>query len=107
MTRLIPLARPRVGHRRRRRRRAAQAQDWYTFNGDLAAQKYATATQITPDQCRQADQGLGGPHRRRFGRQAATSRPPTGRRRRSSSTTPSICRRRSTGSSRWRRTPAR
>ena len=27
---------------------AAQAQDWYTFNGDLAAQKYATAAQITP-----------------------------------------------------------
>ena len=26
----------------------AHAQDWYTFNGDLAAQKYATATQITP-----------------------------------------------------------
>ncbi len=28
---------------------AVQAQDWYTFNGDLAAQKYSTATQITPD----------------------------------------------------------
>ena len=26
----------------------AQGQDWYTFNGDLAAQKYATAAQITP-----------------------------------------------------------
>ncbi len=26
-----------------------QARDWYTFNGDLAAQKYSTATQITPD----------------------------------------------------------
>ncbi len=26
----------------------AQGQDWYTFNGDLAAQKYSTATQITP-----------------------------------------------------------
>jgi quinoprotein glucose dehydrogenase len=26
----------------------AQAQDWYTFNGDLMAQKYSVATQITP-----------------------------------------------------------
>ena len=26
----------------------AHAQDWYTFNGNLAAQKYSTATQITP-----------------------------------------------------------
>jgi quinoprotein glucose dehydrogenase len=26
----------------------AQDQDWYTFNGDLKAQKYSTATQITP-----------------------------------------------------------
>ncbi len=26
----------------------AHAQDWYTFNGNLAAQKYATGTQITP-----------------------------------------------------------
>jgi quinoprotein glucose dehydrogenase len=26
----------------------AQGQDWYTFNGDLMAQKYSTATQITP-----------------------------------------------------------
>ena len=24
-------------------------QTWYTFNGDLAAQKFATSTQITPD----------------------------------------------------------
>ncbi len=27
---------------------AAHAQNWYTFNGDLAAQKYSTGTQITP-----------------------------------------------------------
>ena len=29
--------------------RPVHAQDWYTFNGDLKADKYATADQITPD----------------------------------------------------------
>ena len=49
---------------------ASDTQVWDAFGGNQQAQKYSTATQITPDNVEEPEKGVGHPHRRRFQRRA-------------------------------------